>query len=97
VPRHEVLKIDKELKKSRTGLFDTHPAYADRLASARRDNAPGVFHLDGPATRLFRDFPKTSRAVSLDFYRQVIGRRVRRDALVPVSVVLGNAAAKGGA
>jgi hypothetical protein len=89
VPHATVQKIEKALKKAKTGLFDTHPSHADRLASARRENAPGVFHLEGPATRLFKDFPKLSRAASLDFYRQVIGRGLKRDVLVPAQTILG--------
>jgi hypothetical protein len=58
------------------------------LASARRENAAGVFHLDGPATQLFQDFPRMSRAVTRDFYREVIGKRMPRDALVPVAAFL---------
>jgi Zn-dependent protease with chaperone function len=96
IPPTEFRKIEKELAKSKTGFFDTHPAHGERLASARREGAPGVFHLEGPATQLFKDFPKTSRAVTLDFYRQVIGKRVRRDALVPVAALLGGAAVQGG-
>jgi hypothetical protein len=89
IPSGELRKIEKKLKKSKTGLFDTYPAYGDRLTSVRRENAPGVFHLDGPATRLFKDFPKMSRAVTLHFYRQAIGKRVKPDALVPVPIFLG--------
>ena len=60
------------------------------MASVRREDAPGIFHLDGPATQLFRDYAKLSRAVSLKFYRTVIGKRVTRDSLVPVGVFLGD-------
>jgi Zn-dependent protease with chaperone function len=96
VPPAEFRKIEQEQHKGKTSFFDTHPADGDRLASARRENAPGVFHLDGPATQLFKDFPKTSRAVSLDFYREVIGKRVRRDAFVTVPAFLGSAGAPEG-
>jgi Zn-dependent protease with chaperone function len=89
VAQRERRKIEKNLKKIKTGFFDTHPAYADRLASVRRENAPGVFHLDGPATRLFKDFPQMSRAVTLHFYREAFGNRVKPAALVPVAVYLG--------
>src|SRR5262245_6540464 len=91
IPPAELRKIEEVLENSTTGLFDTHPAHAERLASARREGAPGVFHLEGPATQLFKDFPKMSRAVTLDFYREVIGKRVRHDALVPAAALLGGA------
>jgi predicted Zn finger-like uncharacterized protein len=90
IPANEFRKIEKELKKSKTSFFDTHPSHEERLASVRCENAPGVFHLDGPATQLFQDFAKLSRAVTLKFYRTVIGKRVTRDSLVPISVFLGD-------
>lgn len=90
ISREDALKVETELMKKKTGLFDTHPAHADRLASAARENAAGVFHLDGPAMMLFQDFPRLSQAASLDFYRQVIGKRVKRDALVPITALFGN-------
>jgi Zn-dependent protease with chaperone function len=87
----EFRKIEKEMQTSKTGFFDTHPAHGERLASARREDAAGVFHLEGPATQLFKDFPRMSRAVTLDFYREVIGKRVKRDALVPTASFLAGA------
>lgn len=89
IPEKEFRKIEKELKRSQTSLFDTHPSHGERLASVREEDAPGVFHLDGPAARLFQNFGKLSRAVSLKFYRTVIGKRVTRDCLIPVGVFLG--------
>ena len=89
-------KIEKELEKSKTGFFDTHPAHGERLASVRREKASGIFHLDGPATQLFQDFAKLSRAITLKFYRNVIGRRVTRDSLVPVGVFLDSESVRGG-
>jgi Zn-dependent protease with chaperone function len=91
----DLRKIEAEMGKIKTGFFNTHPALGDRLASVRRENAPGVFHMDGPATQLFKDFPKMSRAVSFDFYREVLGKRVKRDALVPVAVLLGGEQGRG--
>jgi hypothetical protein len=91
----EFRNLEKELQKRKSGLFDTHPAHGERLASVRRENAAGVFHLEGPATGLFKDFPKLSRAVTLDFYRRVLGKRVRRDVLVPVTVFLGSGEGRG--
>jgi Zn-dependent protease with chaperone function len=91
----DVRKIETGLTKPRSGLLDTHPAYAERLTSARLEKTDGVFHFDGPATRLFQDFARMSRAASLDFYRQVIGKQVKRDALVPVTALLGGKALAG--
>jgi Zn-dependent protease with chaperone function len=86
--RKQRRKLEKELAKVKTGLFDTHPSLSDRLANARREDAPGIFHLDWPASRLFGDFPKLTRAVTLDFYRAVFGKRVRRQDLIPAAAFL---------
>jgi hypothetical protein len=88
VPRDDALEIDRKMQQVKTGLFDTHPAHGDRVRAARREKAEGVFHLDGPAARLFKDFATTSRAASLDFYRVAFGKAVRRDMLVPASTFL---------
>lgn len=88
-PPRDRRKIEKKLKKIKTGFFDTHPSHEDRVASVRRENAPGVFHLDGPATRLFKDFSKTSREATLDFYREALGKRLKPGEAVPVGVFLG--------
>jgi hypothetical protein len=95
IPPAEFRKVEKDMERRKTGLFDTHPAHGERVAAARRENAPGVFRLEGPAAQLFKDFPRLSRAVTLAFYRQVIGKRVKRDALAPVSVFLGGEARQG--
>lgn len=90
IPEKDFRKIEKDLKKGKTSFFDTHPSDAERLASVRQEDAPGIFHLEGRATRLFQNFEKLSRAVTLKFYRTVIGKRVKNDCLVPVGVFLGD-------
>lgn len=88
VPTKQRRRLQKHLDGSRTGLFDTHPALPDRVANVRRENAPGIFHLDWPAARLFSNFPRLARDVTFAFYRGVFGRRIRRDSLVPVATLL---------
>lgn len=83
----EELRTIEQMEAGATGLFDTHPCNRDRCARVQQDNPSGIFHLEGSATRLVHDFPRLSRAVSLDFYRETIGKQVTRDALVPVEVV----------
>jgi Zn-dependent protease with chaperone function len=88
VAASELKKIESELMKSKTGLFDTHPANGDRIENARRENAPGIFHLDGPATRLFSDFAKLAQSTTLRYYREVLGNQVTPQALIPTSSAL---------
>ena len=71
----------------KSGLFDTHPSDADRIASVKRENAPGTFQLDMPASALFRDFAATCRAETLDFYRWQVGD-VSANQLVPTQAIL---------
>jgi len=91
IPREEFRRIEQELASGKTGFFDTHPAHGERLASARREAAEGAFHLERATAQLFKDFRKLSRTVTLDFYRQVIGKRVRRESLVPAVALLDGA------
>jgi hypothetical protein len=66
-------KIDEIIEESKTGLFDTHPADKDRIASAQAEQATGVFHNDEPASVLFRHFTAISQGVTWDFYRDIFG------------------------
>src|SRR6201999_1336667 len=84
----DVRAIDDFILQHETALFDTHPAPRDRVASARQENAVGVFALDGPAMLLFKEFRKTSKAVSLDFFKEILGTGVKRELLVPASSFL---------
>jgi hypothetical protein len=72
------------LEEERTGPFDTHPSFSDRLASVEREDAPGVFELDLPAAELFKGLPKLAEAASLEHYRGMFGRGIR-PVLEPVS------------
>ncbi len=67
-----------------TGWLDTHPSLADRLKRIRRLAAPGVFHLEWPASSLFQEFSVISRQVTLVHYRDEIGLPVLAENLVPV-------------
>jgi Zn-dependent protease with chaperone function len=80
--------VEEVVDQSETGWFDTHPCDRDRIASARRENAPGVFRMDPPATTLFRNFPETARAVTEDFYRTLFGPTFRCQALLPSQELL---------
>jgi Zn-dependent protease with chaperone function len=60
---------------TKTALFDTHPADRDRVASAQRENAPGIFRLTYPAAFLFRNFPALCRAATLDLYKELFGKK----------------------
>ena len=65
--------VDKMVEESKTGVFDTHPSDKDRIISARRENAAGVFHDPRPATALFTNFDNLARNATWDFYRGIFG------------------------
>ncbi len=87
IPAKQQRKFKKRSLAGRTGLFDTHPSPQSRLACVRREDASGVFHFPEPATVLFKDYDRLSRAVTLAFYRRVFGKRVGREHLIPVEEV----------
>ncbi len=81
-------EIDLHVDEAETELFATHPADADRIASALREGEVGVFSSDLGANVLFRDFDALCRATSLDFFHAVLGEEVRAEALRPLSSVV---------
>ncbi len=66
-----------------TEAFATHPANRDRIASAARERAPGLFQLEAPATVLFHDYDRITRELTLAFYKDVIGPEVEPKNLIP--------------
>src|SRR5579883_1417152 len=85
-------RLHKALAQEKTGLFDTHPCFADRVANVRREHCAGVFHLDRPAADLFQDLPRLARNTSLDLYRGLFGKKLKRDKLLPAAAFLGDEA-----
>jgi predicted Zn finger-like uncharacterized protein len=70
----------------RTGLFDTHPADKDRIARARREEpGPGIFHLDGPATDVFRDFDTLAKSATFAMYKSMLRLAITKDQLFEVA------------
>jgi hypothetical protein len=87
-PIRQALK--EAAKTGKTGLFDTHPCDRERVARALDEDTDGIFHLDGPATDLFRDFDGLSRVTTFDYYRSLLGREVTKDQLFPINEALLN-------
>jgi hypothetical protein len=81
-------KLDAIINESKTGLFDDHPADSERIASARAEQTPGVFHSDLPATVLFQDFDTCAKNVSWDLYCEVLGPEVKPSSLHPIDSLL---------
>jgi Zn-dependent protease with chaperone function len=88
LPEQVGVAIQEHVRESRTGTFDTHPADRDRIESARREEADGVFRLQEAATRLFRDFEALCKRVTTVFYSQQLGREVPASHLVPTTTLV---------
>lgn len=84
-------KIQQGIDSSNTGLFDTHPATSERIAAARRENAPGILHSDQPASDLFVHNDATCRNVTWDLYRGIFGSRIKPSDLRPTVSLLSEA------
>jgi Zn-dependent protease with chaperone function len=80
--------IEQAVFAKRTGWFDTHPSPSDRVASAVAENAPGIFHLDFPATVLFRDFRGLCKVATELYYQQVLGAEYERVQLIDTSLAV---------
>lgn len=77
--------IRKDVQEAKTAWWDTHPASAERIAMAQREAAGGQFHVQAPARLLFNDFGGLCKAVSLDFYRELIEEEITASNLVPAA------------
>jgi len=85
MPEAERKKIKKEARKREHSIFDTHPSTKDRIASAKRITSEPIFHCEGAAGDLFRDFNLLSHEVSFDLYRSVFSTKRVREMLKPNS------------
>ena len=86
IPREALAAYRKAVDQVRTGLFDTHPSDRDRIARAKGEGqGDGIFHLDGPASDVFRDFDALARSVTFDYYRSILGREISREQLYSVA------------
>ncbi|MGC3967054.1 MAG: M48 family metallopeptidase [Pirellulales bacterium] len=74
--RKQIAKVTAE---ARTGWYDTHPCDNDRIAFAEKQNAPGVFADDGPASDLFANFSTLCKSATWNLYKQVFNGKVKSE------------------
>lgn len=91
IPEDVRARIAEQAAAAQTGSLDTHPSDSDRVESARREDAPGVFHLGAAATTLFKDLDELSQAVTRSFYEDVLGIRLDAVSLVDTGDMLAEA------
>ncbi len=85
IPAEVMAAYRKEMGQAKTGLFDTHPSDRDRIAHAREEGDEGIFHLDGPATDLFRNFDSLARVSTFDRYKLLLGPEIQKEQLFGVA------------
>ncbi|HOC39273.1 MAG TPA: hypothetical protein PKJ77_08345 [Thermodesulfobacteriota bacterium] len=66
----------------------SHPALRFRMEAARKADTMGIFSTAPPASILFRDYETYSRMVSLEWYRQLLGKTVDPKNFVSLEPIL---------
>ena len=87
IPEGAADSVRKAIEDGKTGVFDTHPCDADRVRSAAREHAEGIFVVDTLATLLFSDYPALSREVTRTHYRELLGQEVEASKLVSSAMI----------
>ncbi len=82
VPEEAMQELHRMALDEKSSIFATHPADGDRIASARREGAPGIFRFDQPAALLFEDFDGLCRRATLHYYQSHHGLEVSSQQLV---------------
>lgn len=84
LPAQTKMDIRNSVAKDQTGIFDSHPADKDRIASAKKEATPGIFDATAPAKSLFRDFEALSKNVTWDIYR-AMGADIKPQDMTPIN------------
>ncbi|MGB7329332.1 MAG: M48 family metalloprotease [Rubripirellula sp.] len=84
IPPKARAKILADIDTEQTGLLDSHPSDASRIAAAAKCEAPGIWTVERPARELFRHYDGLCQNVTQDFYRNQIGRLINPNELQPV-------------
>ncbi len=77
-------KVHEQIAATETELFDTHPCFKERVANAMKEQAPGVFRLEQPASELFVHFDALCRNVTSDMYRDLLRAHVLPEHMQPI-------------
>jgi hypothetical protein len=70
VPEENLARLRQKWLEETTGLLDSHPGLANRVAKVEKLSEPGLFHVELPGGRLLSGFSSLCRAVTAHFYRQ---------------------------
>ncbi len=84
LPDSLMKEVHEKEQESETEIFDTHPCFKDRVANAMREQSPGVFRLELPASELFVHFDALCRNVTSDMYRDLLHAHVLPEHMQPI-------------
>lgn len=90
LPHEARRKIFRKEKKRLAGWFDTHPSTSERILRAEASGYAGLPLGNQPASMLFENFGKLCRNATMDYYKSVFGRHVRRVELIPTPQLSGD-------
>ncbi|MEZ6094703.1 MAG: M48 family metalloprotease [Pirellulaceae bacterium] len=76
ISKTKIREILESALAEKTKWHETHPADADRIKRAERAQDEGVFHLEQPASVLFRHFESTCKAVTHDYFKAIFEGKV---------------------
>ena len=88
LPEADRVKIENTVGLGKTGLLDTHPSAAERIARARTAADPGLEISDAPARGLFDHFDAVSRLVTLAHYEDDLNVPTSPDFLIPLEQLI---------
>jgi hypothetical protein len=80
--------LEKLVKEEPTSWFASHPTNRDRIATAHRQQAAGIFRLERPAKVLLKEFTKIAEAATLLSYKRAIGSTAAKQQLTPTATFL---------
>lgn len=86
--------LDKAVRESKTGWFDTHPADADRVRAAEAEAATGVLTGEESATGLFADFSSVAHLVTKAYYQDECEINLDKVRFSPLSEMAAEASAQ---
>ena len=81
-------EIIENIKQSRTGWLDTHPADIDRIHEAEKMAMPCMFDCNFIASILFSNLKDVAAKLSLDLYREALDENIEMKQLVPAAVIV---------
>jgi len=80
--------LQESCGKSKTGLFDTHPAFGDRIRAAEKAACSPLIDDQTPARGLFLDFGAVSKKVTEHQYRVNFGLNISQENLIETAQLL---------